>query len=162
MHRLTVVAALAFLTAGPSRASAQDSTKTMFLTGPCPSSDSLADVSDVVDQPDRAPALEPGLVFPPYPESLRRPGYRGQVVAGFVVERSGKVRSGTVVILSSTDSRLSRWACDAVPQIRLDPARLHGRPVAAQVSLPFLYRGPPAAPRDTSSPSAKPPGSPTT
>lgn len=120
-----------------------------FLTGPCATADSFADLSDVVDQPDRAPALPRDFDIPPYPESLRRAGYQGTVVLGVVVNANGHVRPGTATVLSSTDTVLSRWACAAAPRLRLEPAQVHGRAVATQTAVPFTYRGslPPLATR---------------
>lgn len=102
----------------------------------------MIDLGDVVDQPDQPPRIIPSRDMPPFPAFLRRPGYNGSVALGFVVNADGKVRPGTATVLSSTDSALTRWACDAVPHIRLAPAQSKGHAVPAQFVLPFTYRVP--------------------
>jgi TonB family protein len=122
------------------RAGAQDSAAAKpFLTGVC-SPDAFIDPDSVVAEPEQAPTLPRGFMMPRYPESLHRPGYQGTVSAAFIVGADGVVRPGSVAVMTSTDSVLSRWACDAVPTIRFVPARHHGRTVMTQVVMPFTYR----------------------
>jgi len=110
------------------------------LTGPCVPADSMADIGDVEPQPDQPPRMLPSSGMPAAPASVRRPGYSGAVSVGFVVDADGTVRRGTATVLSSTDSALARWACDAVPRLRMAPAQSHGRAVPAQFVLPLNYR----------------------
>ena len=142
MLRALVAAALLAVLAFPFRQADGQGTSAPSLTGACVRADSMIDLGDVADQPDQPPRLMPSSDVPAFPASLRRPGYSASVSVGFVVNADGKVRPGTVTVLASTDSVLTRWACDAVPRIRLAPAQSHGHAVPAQLVLPFNYRVP--------------------
>lgn len=117
-----------------------------FRTGPCvtPDSTPAVNLTDVVDAPEVRASLKPATGFPAYPSEIRRPGYEGQVVVAFIVDKHGKVDPRSVMVMSSTDPLLSRWACQATPGIAFYPAKDHGHPVASQTMLPFVYHGPPA------------------
>lgn len=129
-----------------------------FVRGPCAASDSALAPGSYVEQPERLPALKSGATFPSYPDTVRTPGYSGRVVVAFVVEANGRVRPGSVAVISSTDPVLSRWACTAVLKVRFVPGRVRGKAVASQAVMPFEYRSaPPAAP---ATPPAAPPSAP--
>ena len=119
---------------------------TPFVTGPCSRADSaaIADLARTVDAPEVPPTLKPGMSLPPFPAEVHHAGYNGKVVVAFIVTAHGRVEPGSVMVMSSTDSVLSRWACKVTPGIRFNPAREHGHPVATQTMLPFVYHGPPA------------------
>src|SRR5690349_9992526 len=105
-----------------------------FLTGSCVA-DTNADLGEFVENPEQAPSIRRDTYIAPFPDTLHRAGYEGKVVVAFIVDRDGHVRNGRVTVLSSTDPVLSRWACAAVPKMRLEPARDHGRKVASQAVL---------------------------
>ena len=86
--------------------------------------------------------MMPGSETPIFPASLRRPGYSGSVKVGLVVNADGKVRPGRVTVLSSTDSALTRWACDAVSTSGWLRPQSQGHAVPAQMVLPFDLRVP--------------------
>ena len=117
-----------------------------FVTGPCSPPDSLAmaSLSQVVSNPEVPPMQKSGQGLPDFPAEVQRAGYNGKVVVAFIVTAHGRVDPTSVVVMSSTDSRLSRWACKATPSIRFVPARDHGHAVTTQTMLPFIYHGPPA------------------
>ena len=111
-----------------------------FLTGVCTISDSLPDMSSVVAEPEARPSLLSMDSLPVPPTWASRADHDAKVVAAFVVDADGSVRPGTVGVMSSPDSALSRWACDMVPLMRFKAARHHGQAVAAQVLMPLAVR----------------------
>ena len=142
MHVKHLVLAAAVCCA--NAASAQD---IPFLTGVCAKGDSLLDVSAVEEHPDRAPSISSGVRIPPFPAELHTdPAHPLTVVVAFVVSMNGTVPANSVAVMSSADTLLSHWACEAVPTLRFVPARRGRRAVATQVSMPFTYR---VAPPDT-------------
>ena len=92
----------------------------------------------VVSEPERGP-VPLSSTIPPYPKEVRRDGYRGSVVIGFVVDTLGHPVRETAQVLESTDPLLSRWACGAVATLRYSPAEHQGRRVFAQAVQPFAY-----------------------
>ena len=123
-----------------------------FLTGVCTTTDTVADLGQYVEQPEKPASIRPDIPIPPFPDTVHRAGYEGKVVVAFIVEANGHARPGKIAVVSSTDPVLSRWACTSIPKMRLEPARDHGKKVASQVILPFAYSVPAAAPA-----SSKPP-----
>jgi TonB family protein len=95
-------------------------------------------LSAVVGTPERAPIAIPSPL-PPYPDEVRRDGYRGRVVLAMVVDTLGSPVARTAAVLESTDPALSRWACGAVARLRYQPAQHEGRPAFAQAVQPFFY-----------------------
>jgi TonB family protein len=127
---------------GPATAQAQASAPG-FRTGFCVTPDTTSGTLDpalsaVVSTPERAPVALPSPI-PPYPDEVRRDGYRGSVVLAFVVDTLGRPVPTTAEVLESTDAALSRWACGAVRRLRYAPAQHEGRPVFAQAMQPFFY-----------------------
>ena len=120
-------------------------TSSDFRTGFCIAPDTAQNsglssaLSAVVSEPERA-AVPVSSTIPPYPKELRRDGYRGTVVLGFVVDTRGHPVVETAQVLESTDPIMSRWACGAVGHLRYAPAEHQGRKVFAQVMQPFVYR----------------------
>lgn len=127
-------------------ANAQDTTHHQFLRGLCVGNDSALAPASYVEHPERPAALTPSSRIPVFPRSTRA-GYNGRLVAAFVVDADGRVRPGSVAVISSTDPELSAWACKAVPTIAFEPGRDHGKKVASQAVMPFEYRS--QLPRDT-------------
>ena len=118
MHRALVAASLLALLTLPFRKAEGQAAAAPSLTGACAGTDSAVDLSDVAEQPDRPPVMLPSSETPRFPASLRRPGYSGSVVVGFVVNPDGKVRPGTATVLTSTDSALTRWGAHTGPTTR--------------------------------------------
>jgi TonB family protein len=87
---------------------------------------------------DEKPALLSG---PPtvYPELLKQAGIQGRVVLRAILDTTGRVEPGSVIIVKSPnpgfDEPTKQWALKAL----FRPARLHGRAVRAYVNLPFQY-----------------------
>lgn len=76
---------------------------------------------------------------PAYPEPLRAGGIEGRVVAEFVVDSTGRVRPGSLVIVESTHEPFATSVRRTVPALRFTPARVQGRPVAQRVRVPFEF-----------------------
>jgi TonB family protein len=113
-----------------------------FVTGVCTVSDSLLNLDALVVEPETAAELLSAVSMPMPPAQAHAAGFEAKVVVAFIVDTTGVVRAGTTAVMSSTDAELSRWACDAVPQMRFTAARDHGRAVATQVMMPFSVRVP--------------------
>lgn len=78
---------------------------------------------------DRIVAPRPGNPQPTYPAMLRSSGLPGTVVARFVVDTSGVVEPGTIVILEATHSAFADAVRAWLPQTRYFPAEANGRRV---------------------------------
>ena len=141
-----VLATLLALTClcGTARVVRAQLTSRTFRTGFCITPDTTQNsglspaLSAVVSEPERAP-VPLSSTIPPYPKEVRRDGYRGSVVTGFVVDTLGRPVAETAQVIESTDPVLSRWACIAVLGLRFTPAEHQGQRVFAQVVQPFTY-----------------------
>ena len=76
---------------------------------------------------------------PSYPEPLRAARVTGRVLAEFVVDSTGRVRAGSLVIVSSDHELFSSSVRRTVPSFRFTPARVQGRHVAQRVRVPFEF-----------------------
>lgn len=76
---------------------------------------------------------------PAYPELLRAGGIEGRVVAEFIVDSTGRVRPGSLVIVAATHEPFAASVRRTVPALRFTPARVQGRPVAQRVQVPFEF-----------------------
>lgn len=76
---------------------------------------------------------------PLYPEMLRTAGMTGRVVAEFVVDSTGRVRAGSLVIVESTHELFTSSVRRTVPSFRFTPARVQGHRVAQRVRVPFEF-----------------------
>ncbi|HET9952386.1 MAG TPA: energy transducer TonB [Candidatus Eisenbacteria bacterium] len=74
---------------------------------------------------------------PHYPEWAREAGIEGRVVVEALVARDGRVLN---VRVKEGDRNLSEEAVKAVRAWKFRPARWNGRPVAAWVAIPILFR----------------------
>ena len=72
-----------------------------------------------------------------YPDEARRKGIQGRVIVQFVVDEEGRVVDETVV--ASPHPLLARAALDAVRGSAFEPARIDGRPVRVQFSVPVTF-----------------------
>ena len=80
------------------------------------------------------------LVSRAYPENLRRMGTEGQVILRMVVEPNGRVRRGSLAVVSFTDPAFVEPARSVALGMRFHPAKVNGRPVPARVTLPINFR----------------------
>ena len=76
---------------------------------------------------------------PSYPEMLRTAGMTGRVVAEFVVDSTGRVRPGSLVIVEATHELFATSVRRTVPGFRFTPARVQNRRVAQRVRVPFEF-----------------------
>ena len=76
---------------------------------------------------------------PSYPELLRTARVAGRVLAEFVVDSTGRVRPGSLVIVSSDHELFTSSVRRTVPSFRFTPARVQGRRVAQRVRVPFEF-----------------------
>jgi hypothetical protein len=137
IHPTLGVFAIALLS---GTASAQETpADSTFLTGGCPTTSTTAvDWDAVVTAPERPARLLPASL-PGIPEYLRRDRLKARVSIAMVIDTSGRVMPGTIGINSSTDPRLSAWACVVAFQLRYRPATVAGRPVNALSEQPLSY-----------------------
>ena len=78
---------------------------------------------------DRIVAPRPGNPQPAYPSVLRSSGLAGTVIARFVVDTTGVVEQGSVVILETTHQSFADAVRAWLPQTRYFPAEASGRRV---------------------------------
>jgi protein TonB len=78
-------------------------------------------------------------VPPHYPDELRVAGIEGVVEVEFVIEASGRVRPGSLVVMRADHPRFSRAVGAAVMEYRYLPAELAGTPVAVRVRQRFAF-----------------------
>lgn len=77
--------------------------------------------------------------LPDFPLALRQAGIEGNVVAQFVVRPDGTVDRTSVRIMSSSHPGFVDPVRDAIPALRYQPARIHGRAVSQLVQQPFVF-----------------------
>ena len=102
-----------------------------------------ADAADrpltVVYRPTASLVPDPRNAQPSYPEMLRSAGINGRVLAEFIVDSTGLVRPGSLVIVSATHELFASSVRRTVPSFRFTPARVQGRQVAQRVRVPFEF-----------------------
>ena len=82
-----------------------------------------------------------------YPELLRQAGVEGVVVVEAVVDTLGRVESGSVRIVRSTNPLFDGPAREVVAGSRFRPGRVNGRPVRVLVTVPVAFEVSPRSPR---------------
>jgi len=75
---------------------------------------------------------------PVYPPGARRRGFEGTVVVRVTVDETGKV-VGAIVERSDAPQELRESALQAARRWLFRPARLRGKPVRAECSIPFRF-----------------------
>lgn len=75
-----------------------------------------------------------------YPEPLRRAGIAGQVVVEAVIDSTGRVESGSLRVVQTTNDGFASAAKEYVLRALFRPARLRGRPVRVLIRLPVEFR----------------------
>ena len=78
--------------------------------------------------------------LPPSLDSLARAVKPGRVMVEFIVDTMGVPEPGSVRVLTSPDTALSRAAAAAVLLWRFRPGRVHGHPVRVLVEVPLDFR----------------------
>ena len=76
---------------------------------------------------------------PRYPDELRRNGVRGNVVAQFVVDTSGRADLSTFRNNPGAEPAFVRAVRDALPAMEFYPAKIDGRAVRQLVFMPFSF-----------------------
>jgi protein TonB len=78
-------------------------------------------------------------VPPRYPESLRRAGVEGDVVAKFVVDTTGRVDMATVEIVRSPHDAFTAAVRETLARLRFHPSTVGERKVKALAVMPFRF-----------------------
>jgi len=92
------------------------------------------------DQVERQAALISGTSALTYPESLRRSGVGGQVVAIFVVETDGHAEVDSVHFARSDNALFEEAVMGALRRMRFSPAEIGGRKVRQLVQMAFVFK----------------------
>jgi TonB family protein len=85
-----------------------------------------------------------------FPTTLRNSGVKGEVLAMFVVDSSGRVLDGSLKIVRSTDSLFTQSVSAVVAGMRFSPPQFNGKKIRQLVQQSFIFdqsSGPPAAPQ---------------
>lgn len=82
----------------------------------------------------------PGGGFPMYPDSLKKAGVGGEVLASFVVDTTGLAVPASLKIFKSTDQLFTQSLVAALPTLRFTPALVGGRKVKQLVMQPFVFQ----------------------
>ena len=75
-----------------------------------------------------------------YPETMRASGVTGEVMAEFVVNENGRVESGTLKVLSSTNPAFTNAVKSALSKMRFRPAQIGSTNVSQVVQQAFVFR----------------------
>lgn len=97
----------------------------------------FADLNDTQSTADLSAPRALHKVDPAYPLELMRQNVSGTVAVRAIIRTDGSVSD--VSVLRSVDSRLDRYACDALARWQFEPATRSGAPVdlAVVVMIPF-------------------------
>ena len=88
---------------------------------------------------DELPEIK-GRLRPDYPERLRRAGITGQVNLEYVIAYTGRVDTGSVRVIATTDPAFAMSSIAAVLGASFKPALRAGRPVAVLVRQTIRFR----------------------
>jgi len=102
--------------------------------------DRSADSVYIAEQVDSPAAYDERSAAPAYPDSLRRAGIGGSVMAQFVVDTAGRVEMETVRLHDSTNPQFTESVRVALPRMLFRPAVLNGRKARQIVEVPFKFR----------------------
>lgn len=91
----------------------------------------------------------PDQPTPRYPESMRKSGIQGEVLAQFVVDTTGHADMSTFKVLRSTAIEFTNSVRATLPQISFVPAQLENRKVRQLVQMPFNFCFDGGSPRAT-------------
>ena len=76
---------------------------------------------------------------PAYPSMLQSQGVKGQVIAQFVVDTTGRVETNTFKVIESSHDLFTAAVKRALPNMRFAPAEVGGRKVKQLVQQPFVF-----------------------
>ena len=83
--------------------------------------------------------MRPDQPHPRYPESMRKSGIQGEVLAQFVVDTLGHADMSTFKVLRSTAIEFTNAVRIALPEMSFFPALLENRKVRQLVQMPFNF-----------------------
>jgi hypothetical protein len=96
-----------------------------------------ADVTEsVLDGPVMA---APGSASPRYPDILKSAGVKGEVLAQFVVDTTGRAVLSSYKVLEASHDLFASAVKNALPNMRFIPARVGGKRVEQVVEWPFVF-----------------------
>ncbi|MBD0320391.1 MAG: energy transducer TonB, partial [Gemmatimonadetes bacterium] len=75
-----------------------------------------------------------------YPRALAEQGVAGQVMLELIVDVNGRVRPGSVRVVSATDPQFSDASVRIAERLRFTPARVGDRAVPVMVTLPIDWK----------------------
>jgi TonB family protein len=75
-----------------------------------------------------------------YPEALSAAGVAGQVTLQLIVDENGRVRPGSVRVISASHEEFTAATLRIAERMRFRPARVEGRPVPVMVTLPIDWK----------------------
>jgi periplasmic protein TonB len=101
--------------------------------------DSAAPPGPGVTDPPRYQAGGEANPWPRYPAAARRRGIEGEVLVRVAVGLDGRAER-VEVLRSSGSALLDKSAVEALERWRFEPARAAGRPAAATVEIPVIFR----------------------
>jgi TonB family protein len=105
-----------------------------------PASGAVATQEITYYSPDGAkPARLVEHPVPVYPAALRGSGVKGEVLAQFVVDSSGRVLDGSLRIVRSNDSLFTQSARGVVTGMRFEPPEMNGRKIRQLVQQTFVF-----------------------
>jgi TonB family protein len=90
-------------------------------------------------QLQRLPTPVPGSPLPVYPDSLKRAGVEGLVVASFQVDTLGKVDLNTVQIEKATHQLFAIAVLDVLGRMQFSPPEINGIKVRRSITYPFAF-----------------------
>lgn len=123
----------------PSMALGQEARDTVYVDTTVVKLDPTRDSAffdRIVEQSPRLVSFEEPLR---YPDALRQAGVEGLVLVQFIIDKKGYVQRGSIHILQTPDKRFDDPVHEFVFHSRFQPARVHGRPVRALVTMPVEY-----------------------
>jgi TonB family protein len=91
-------------------------------------------------QVEKPAMAKPSGRGPRYPEVLRENNIEGEVLAQFVVDRSGQPEMRTLTILKSSHVEFTIAVRDFIPRMSFFPAEVGGCVVRQLVQLPFAFK----------------------
>ncbi|HEX8359039.1 MAG TPA: TonB family protein [Longimicrobium sp.] len=75
-----------------------------------------------------------------YPSALSEAGVTGQVMLELVVDENGRVRPGSIRVVSASHEEFTAATLRIAERMRFRPARVDDRPVAVKVTLPIDWK----------------------
>jgi protein TonB len=124
----------------PRRGGVEDGNQAVDETVDLGEFDQQADSVYLAFEVDNPAAFDARSAAPAYPDSLRRSGVEGRVLAQFVVDTSGRVDLPTFILIESSHGRFTESVRQALPGMLFRPAEMSGRKIKQLVQIPFVFR----------------------